>query len=126
MSENNSSNALDPAIRRGKIDSLVIYEISESELDLLETGNPESYFLTFAVSLLSIAVSFFTTLWTTTIANDRVYIVFVALTIISFIVGAVLLLLWLFRKRKTKSVMQSIRKRLPPEGIPMQGRKPNI
>ena len=109
---------LEPAIRRGKIGSLIIYEISESELQQLEKGNPDSIFLTLSIALLSIAISFTTTLLTTKIDNDRLFLVFISLTIISYIIGIILGIIWFGKRKTTKSIVKSIKSRLPPEGIP--------
>lgn len=38
-------NKLQPEIRRGRIDQLVIYDIQEHELDILERGGSTSFFL---------------------------------------------------------------------------------
>ena len=56
-----------PAIRRARIDRLNIYEISETELQMLERGSPESLFLNFAIFLLSSASSLLVALLTTKI-----------------------------------------------------------
>lgn len=54
-----------PAVRRARIERLDIYEISETELQILERGSPDSILLNFAIFLVSIAVSFLVALLTT-------------------------------------------------------------
>lgn len=103
---------LNPRIRRARVDSLDLYEITEDELSTLEHGSPGSLYLLFSTFLLSIAVSFLITLLTTKIESDRLYIVFVVVTVIGFIVGIVLFGLWLKEYRSSMSVSHKIRERM--------------
>ncbi len=109
-----------PAIRRARIDSLNIYEISESELQLLERGSPDSLFLNFAIFLLSSAVSLLVALLTATIESNRTFAVFVIFTVIGFIAGLFLLLLWMRNRQATAMVFTQIRQRMPPVGVPQE------
>jgi hypothetical protein len=74
---------LDPAIHSVRLDKLRIFEISEAELEELERGSPESIFLNLALAVLSIAISFSVSLFTTRIESNRTFIVFVVVTAIS-------------------------------------------
>jgi hypothetical protein len=109
-----------PAIRRGRLDSLTIYDVTEAELELLERGSPDSIYFNVALSLLSASISFTVTIFTTTITSDRVYIFFVAFMIIGYIASIVLLLLWWRSHRSASTIIKNIRRRLPPEGEPTQ------
>jgi hypothetical protein len=117
MSDQNSTEFL-PAVRRARIDRLNIYEVSDTELQILERGSPESLFLNFAILLLSVSASFLVALVTTDISSPRTFAVFVIVTIVGFIIGALLLALWAWHRRSTVTVLQQIRRRMPPEGIP--------
>lgn len=108
---------LDPAIRRVRLDSLRIFEISEAELEALERGSPESLFLNFALTVLSVAISFSISLATTTIPSNRTFIVFVIITSLGYVVGVVFLVLWVISRRSLRSVSAKIRSRILPEGI---------
>ncbi len=107
-----------PAIRRARIDRLNIYEVSDSELQLLERGSPESLFLNFAIFLLSSATSLLAALLTTNIESTRVFNVFVIVTVVGFIVGMFLLALWRWYRRSRSTIFEQIRQRMPPEGVP--------
>lgn len=109
---------LAPAIRRGRLDSLNIFDVTKEELDALERGSPVSVFLNLAIFVLSVAISFSASLLTTEIPSDRTFIVFVVVTVVGYIAGATFLLLWFFTRKSIKSVVENIRKRLPPEGVP--------
>jgi hypothetical protein len=109
-----------PEIRRVRISSLTIYEISESELDTLGRGSPDSVFLTFAVFLLSVAISFSVVLATLTITSDRGFQVLVILTLIGYLGGLILLAVWWRNHQSTKAIIESIRNRLLPEGEQIQ------
>jgi len=107
-----------PEIRRARIDRLNIYEVSDSELQLLERGSPESLFLNFAIFLLSSAISLLAALLTTNIESTRVFNVFVIVTVVGFIAGMFLLALWRWYTRSRSTIFEQIRQRMPPEGVP--------
>ena len=107
-----------PAVRRARFDQLTIYEISESELDTLEKGSPDSLFLNFAIFLLSTATSFTVALLTTQVTSQATFVVLVALTVVGYIGGVFLLLLWLRDRSPVSKCARAIRDRLPHEGIP--------
>jgi len=106
-----------PEIKRGRVARLTIYEISESELETLAQGSPNPIYLNFAIFLLSVSVSFLIALLTITIASNRTFIVFVAITVGGAIGGVFLLLLWFKTRRSVSDLVQTIRDRLPPEGV---------
>ncbi|MBA3988146.1 MAG: hypothetical protein C0463_03330 [Idiomarina sp.] len=110
------SEVFSPAIRRACIQQLTIYEISEDELKVLESGSPVSLHLNFAVFLLSVAMSFFIALLTTTFPSDRMYTTFVVVLAVSFLIGVFLLILWLKEHMSGSSVGKRVRSRLIPEG----------
>lgn len=106
-----------PAIRRGRIETLNIYDVSEAELQALERGSSESLFLNFAIFLLSSAISLLVALLTTNIESNRTFIVFVVCTVIAFTGGSFLLALWGWHRRSRSQLFEQIRRRIPPEGI---------
>ena len=110
-----------PAVRRARIERLDIYEISETELQFLERGSPESIFLNFAVFLISISASFIIALLTNEIQSSRIFTVFVIVAVVGLIVAAVLLVLWVWYRRSTSTIFEQIRRRMPPEGVPTGG-----
>ena len=57
-------------VRRGRVDSIDLYEVTEDELQELERGGEASNYLNFALALSSIAVSFSIALGTTN-TTDR-------------------------------------------------------
>lgn len=103
-------------IRRGSYKELTLYDVEETELDLLAQGSPDSLYLNFAIFLLSAAVSFFTALLTA-VLSDRIFTVFVIITCLGFIMGILLLAIWLKKRRSISALVRKIRDRLP-EGIP--------
>lgn len=100
-------------IVRGRVDSVSVYEVTESELSILENGPPSSIYLNFAIFLLSVAASFLITLSTTNIASDRVFTIFVVVTAVGFIAGLLLLLIWYRSHRSLSAIIQTIKKRIP-------------
>ena len=106
---------LNPRIRRAKVDSLDLYEITEDELMALEHGSPESLYLNFSIFLISIAMSFLISLLTTKIESNRLYDIFVIITVIGFVIGTILFILWLREYLSSSSISQKIRKRMKDE-----------
>lgn len=102
------------AIRRAKIDTLIIYEISEDELRMIEHGSPDSIYLTIAISLISFASAIFCSLLSTEIVSQTVMTTYVLIVIIGFVSGAILLILWKRTNSSVSACIAIIRKRLPP------------
>ena len=102
-------------IRRGRVDSLLLYEVSEHELDTLGRGMPASLFLNFGIALLSIGCSFFISLVTVQIDSDRIFIVFISTFMICFIVGVILMCLWYRNRQSSATILKKIKSRIPDE-----------
>jgi len=102
-------------IRRGSYKELTLYDVDESELELLAQGSPDSLYLNFAIFLLSVAMAFLTSLLTA-VLSQRIFVVFVVITV-GFIVGTLLLIIWLRKRRSISALVRKIRGRLP-QGIP--------
>jgi hypothetical protein len=72
--------------------------------------------LNIAIALLSSAVSLTATLLTVHIASIPAYVIFVVFTIVGYVVGITLILLWYRSRNSVSDCIKIIRKRLPPEG----------
>jgi len=97
------------------VDSITVYDVTDSELQDLERGTPGNIFLSFAIFLLSSAVSFTVALFTTDITSTRTFCVFVIIASIGGIGGLVLLGMWKKSKETTSIIIERIRKRVPKE-----------
>lgn len=115
--DNESFPQRGPRIVRGPVDSMSIYEVTETELDQLAQGRPISLYLNFSLSFLMIAISFLTTLLTVSIESSRIYIVFVVLTVMGFSGGIVLMIIWLTTKTRTIDLIAKIKARVPTETV---------
>ena len=102
-------------VRRGKVDSVDLYEIKDSELDLLEKGSPSDLQLNFAIFLLSIAFSAICSLATATFASQRVEILFLIVSVVGILIGAFLLFSWYRSHVSLRDLCAAIRRRMPPE-----------
>jgi len=116
MSNNDHKQDFLPEIRVGKIGILEVHQISDDELRQLGRGTGQSLFLNFGIGVFSVAVSFLIALLTTTITSDRVFIVFVIVTVVGFLAGFVLIILWWYTRKPISKLLQEIRGRMPPEG----------
>ena len=112
--DSESQGAKEPRIRRGRVDSLTLYEITDEELSILERGSPGSTYFSFSVFLLSVAVSFLTALTTSKIDSDRVFTVYVVLIALGFVLGSLCMILWWRNRSTTGDVVARIKKRVPP------------
>ncbi|MCH7568745.1 MAG: hypothetical protein IIA87_04965 [Nanoarchaeota archaeon] len=104
-------------IQIGKLDSLVIYEITEDELEKLEKGGSDSIFLSFAIFALSVAISFLATLFTIDIGPGKIFSTFLIITVLGFFCGVVLLTIWWKNRKPVKSLAKKIRERIKPKSL---------
>lgn len=98
-------------VKRGRVSSITLYDVTDYELDQLEKGSPESLYLNFSISLLTTGSSFLLALLTTTITSNRTFDIFVIITIISFISGTVLFILWFRGRKSVKRLVEKIKNR---------------
>lgn len=99
-------------IRRGQIDSVVTYEITEYEFEVLQRGNPNSIMLNLAIFLLSIAATLIVTLLTVKIEDSRLFFSFFVVTVVCLIIGGILLILWFNSNRIVSTIVSKIESRL--------------
>ncbi|MCT4214971.1 hypothetical protein HZP46_05735 [Elizabethkingia anophelis] len=110
-------------VKRAKLDSLKIYEITEKELDTLEKGSGDSLFLNFAISLFSIFISFLIVLLTVDFFYDDKddlvikFIIFICLTIITLLGSIICFIAWYRNKGDFKTTLQEIKNRMNIEVI---------
>lgn len=113
--EKNTNSDKSLRVRRGRVDSVNLYEVKENELELLENGEPTSLQLNFAIFLLSLAFSGILTLCTATFTSPLLQNTFLFVTIIGVIGGLYLLLMWWKGRKSIKTVIQTIKDRIQPE-----------
>ena len=103
-----------PPIKRGRVDSLVIYEVKEDELKDLERGAPCSVYLNWALSLFSAFLSFLIAdLVSLDFSQDSsmVCTCFISFTICSGIISIFLFCLWFRHRGELKNVIKRIKER---------------
>jgi hypothetical protein len=110
-------------IRRAPVDSLILYDVTEDELELLATGSPSGLHLNFGIFLLSVASSLLISILTTQIESARVFTVFVVIVVVGFIAGGYMMFSWHRAHKSTRDVIKRIRDRLPQEESAITGGK---
>lgn len=99
-------------IRRGRVESVDLYEIKDSELDLFQKGSPADLQLNFAIFLFSIAFSGILTLGTATFANKNVQTAFVVVVVVGLLLGTYLIISWLRNRTSLTKVCTRVRERI--------------
>jgi hypothetical protein len=102
-------------VRRGRVQSVDIYEIKDIELDQLERGSPVDLQLNFAIFLLSLAFSGTCTLATATFDSKIIADVVVVVTVVGVLMGLFLVLSWIRNRSSLKTLCAGIRQRIPPD-----------
>ena len=105
-----------PEIRVGRMGELKVHQISDEELARLEQGSKQSLFLIFGIAVPSVATSFLIALLTTEIKSTRIFEVFVIITVVGFLAGIILLILWWCTRDPMSRLVHEIRDRMPPKG----------
>lgn len=107
-----SGSTVPLTIRRARLDSLDLYELTDEELGTLERGSPASLQLNFSLVFLTSGLSFLVTLLTATFPSERTFQVFVLSTVSFVAVGVVLFGLWWRNRGDVQRVIERIRGRL--------------
>lgn len=112
-SQGNNTSEKPLRVRRGRVDSVDLFEIKEHELELLENGEPTGIHLNFAIFLFSIAISCILSLATATFNSERIENVFLFTSIIGLLGSLYLFILWWRGRKSIKSIISKIRNRIP-------------
>ena len=99
-------------VRRGRVASVDLYEVKDSELDLLEKGSPASIQLNFAIFLFSLAFSSIVSLCSATFESDVTKTIFIFIAVIGILMGAYLLIIWWKTRKSIRAVVDGIRERI--------------
>jgi hypothetical protein len=102
-------------VRRGRVQSVDLYEIKDTELDVLEKGSPADLQLNFAVFLLSLAANGICTLATATFTTSAVQTLFMIATVVGLIGGTYLIVSWWRNRISLTDLCARIRSRIPPD-----------
>jgi uncharacterized membrane protein YbhN (UPF0104 family) len=116
MGKESSEERLSPAIIRAPILRLVLYEVTEAELEQLGEGSPVAIHLNLAIFSISIAFSFLVSILSTKL-DDKIYIWFVIVTVVAGFAGLFLFVFWIRKRKSVTELIRTIKKRLPSEGI---------
>ncbi|HJV28600.1 MAG TPA: hypothetical protein VJ673_23170 [Aromatoleum sp.] len=102
-------------IRRGRVESVDLYEIKDTELDALEKGTPADLQLNFAIFLLSLAFSAIASLETATFATKSIETTFIIVAVVGILLGVYLMIAWWRARSEVKELCKRIRQRIPPD-----------
>jgi hypothetical protein len=110
-----------PIVRVAPLQELRVYQISESELEKLERGSPESIHLSLALAFLPAALTLLITLQTVDITKPRIYNAYLFSFLLLALQGGVSLIRWWRARGTVRDIVQEIRDRMPKRpGIPEQ------
>ncbi|MES9902846.1 MAG: hypothetical protein ABW168_09195 [Sedimenticola sp.] len=104
-------------VRRGRVDSVDLYEVKENELELLEKGSPATLQLNFAIFLFSIALTCVVALATTTFKWPIVQSIFTFASVIGVLMGSYLIISWWRTRTSIAEVISRIKKRINEEPL---------
>lgn len=107
-----SNDSKTVSVRRARVVSIDIYEIKDSELEILEKGEPAAVQLNFAIFLLSLAFSSIATLSTAAFESDIIQDIFVFVFVIGILGGAYLLIQWRRSRTSVRDVVKRVRERM--------------
>jgi hypothetical protein len=100
-------------IRRGKCDSLDIYEVTEWELEILKRWSTNWLFLNLCIAFISIAVSIGTTLLTVDFtSSDKKFYIFVIVLVWTSLAWVILGVIWYKWSDDFKDTLEKIEKRI--------------
>jgi hypothetical protein len=106
-------NSKPPLIRRGRVESVDLYEIKDSELELFEKGSPADLQLNFAIFLLSLAFAAIIALSTASfVAHPSVQTAYIVVAVVGILLGFYLLIAWGRNRTSMKRVCLIIRRRM--------------
>ena len=107
-------------VRRARVGSIDIYEIKDSELEILEKGGPAETQFNFAVFLMTLAFSSIIALSTATFKSDIIQITFVVVAVVGSLGGLYLFIQWKRTKTSVRNLAKDIRNRMNDDQVDVQ------
>ena len=104
-------------VRRARVGSIDIYEIKDSELEILEKGGPAETQFNFAVFLLTLAFSSIIALSTATFESVIIQFTSVVVAVVGSLGGLYLLIQWKRTKTSVSKLAKDIRNRMRDDQI---------
>ena len=102
-------------VRRGRVESVDLYEIKETELEIFRKGSPADLQLNFAIFLLSVAFGSIVALSTATFSNPNIHTTFIFVAVVGVLLGIYLLIAWYRNRTSLVDVCDVIRQRIKPD-----------
>lgn len=100
-------------IRRGRVGSISLFEITDAELQTIEHGAPSSTLTNFGFFLGSAFLSFLSVLLSTPISSDRLFVVYVIIAICSGLISVCCFIVASKMKGGLKELIAKIKERVP-------------
>lgn len=104
-------------VRRGKVDSVDLYEVKENELEILSNGDTNSIFLNFAIFLLSLSFSSILSICTASFNKPIFQTLFLIITVVGGLGGIFLLFLWWKGRKSIQAIVKKIKDRIPQDKL---------
>ena len=98
-------------VTRHHIETVNIYEVSDSELKELEMGNDADTFLNIGLSCASFALAFFLSVLTSSFKDDYSKLFVHCVTVIFGLAATIMLVLWWQKRKSKKHIIETIRNR---------------
>lgn len=113
--DDNTNEKQSPKITRIPAGDIICYEVYEHELDQIANGSQNQILLNIAIGLISIAFTLLTTLIKFPHpSSTEVYLFFLTLCIVAFIVGFILMALWVKNRKPKSDILNTIKSRSKP------------
>ena len=107
-------------VRRGRVDSVNLYEVKEEELELLEKGSPATVQFNFAVALFSTAITCLLALLTSNFKWQIAQIACIIIIGLGFVQGTYFMISWWRNRTPIANVVSTIRNRINGNSIVAQ------
>lgn len=121
MADSNSPHSDEkPLIRRGRVDSLNIYEVKEYELELLEKGQTGTLQFNFAIFLFSTAITCIVALVTSDFKWQTIRVMFILTSVVGILQGSYLIISWWRAKKSVRELILTIRSRIDHDSSEVQ------
>lgn len=116
--EPKSPDSTGPLLRRGRVETIDLYEIKDTELAELEAGSKGDIHLNLCIFVFTLGASSLNTLHTVKFPpSDVAVFTHVAITVVCAVLTPIFLVLWVTNRLSMKKLCRKIRQRIENEPI---------